>query len=219
MHFAENTYHSALANGRGAMSFGFLTLAVCAATAGLTQAATEHSGGGSHRVTLGWKAVPETGVRGYNVYLKAEDGTQRQVAKEVVDTRCAIDGLEYGKTYQLSVRAVADSGVEGVPSEPFTLTVAKPPLPHGGKIEISARSQGPGLKWYFPKSAMGTAPEFFVEESADMVTWKRVGTVDGSQAVAEDGERLEFEWPVHAEGPQKFYRLSAANWLGAATEN
>ena len=216
MQFAKTTHWTAASGRYAAKSLGGLAIAVCGAVAGLTQAATESSGGGSQRLTLGWNAVPETGVRGYNVYLEAEDGTVRQVARDVQATRCAVENLEYGKTYQLSVRAVADGGVESAPSESLTVTVARPPLPHGGKIEKSARSDGSGFKWFFPKAAVATAPEFFVEESDDMLTWTRVGTVHVSDAVGEDGERLEFEWPVNPAGAQKFYRLSAGNWLGGA---
>jgi hypothetical protein len=216
MHIAENTLSKIAAGSRCSKTLGFLALAVCGLNVGVANAASP-SPGSLHKLNLGWNPVPEPGVQGYNIYLGTRSGEYKPLARNVKQLNHVIDSLEYGKTYYVRVRAVGSSGLEGAPSEEMKIAVATPPLPRAGRIELS-KSKKPGFKWSFPKAAISTAPEFLVFESSDMLTWTQVGTVQANQAVAQDSQNLEFEWPVNTTGPQKFYRLTAANWVGTSTE-
>lgn len=217
MLFAKNNLSKNTAVSRSAKSLGLVALSLCGLSAGLANAASPATAGSLHNLNLAWNPVPEAGVEGYNIYVGTKRGERKNVARKVTATKHVIESLEYGKTYYISVRAVGKAGMEGAPSEEMEVTVATPPLPRAGRIEIS-KAKKPGFKWSFPKAAVSTAPEFFVYESSDMLTWTKVGTVQTSQAVAQDSQNLEFEWPVNADGPQKFYRLTASNWIGTSTE-
>ena len=69
----------------------------------------------------------------------------------------------------------------------------------------------------FPKSALGSSPEFVVSASPDMVTWTEVDTILPAQASGGDALNLEFSWPMQVVGSQRFFRLTARNWMGNST--
>lgn len=215
MHFAKNTLSKNAAGSGRSTTLGFLTVALCGLGVGAAHAASP-SPGALHKLNLGWNPVPEDGVQGYNIYLGTTRGEAKPLARKVNRLNHVIESLEYGKTYFVTVRAIGRTGAEGAPSEEMEIKVTTPPLPRAGRIEIS-KSRKPGFRWSFPKTEVNTAPEFLVFESSDMLTWTQVGKVQTSQAIAQDSQNLEFEWPVNTTGLQKFYRLTAVNWVGTST--
>ena len=169
-----------------------------------------------HTVNLGWDVVPDAGITGYKIYV----GTQSQQYTESYDTgfqtTFSASGREFGKTYYFVVTAIGSTGLESVISDQLAVTVAPPPLPVGGQM-VSNGSGQPGLQWTFPRSALDSSPAFIVQASSDLVNWTVVDTVLPGQSTGGDAQTLQFNWPVAITGNQKFYRLTARNWMGEST--
>ena len=169
-----------------------------------------------HTMKLAWDAVPETDIQGYRVHV----GTQSQQYTASYNTGVVnaypINDLEYGKTYYFAVSTIGSSGLESSLSGELAVNIAPPPLPTAG-LSVSNGSGQAGLQWTFPKSALGSSPEFVVSASPDMVTWTEVDTILPAQASGGDALNLEFSWPLQVVGSQRFFRLTARNWMGNST--
>jgi hypothetical protein len=169
-----------------------------------------------HTVPLAWNAVPESGIQGYKVYVGTASRQYSQIYDAGTTPAFSVAAMEFGKTYYFAVTTIGGSGLESDFSTELVVKVAPPPLPVGGAISTDASGQA-GLNWSFPVTALDSLPEFIVEASNDLVTWTQVDTVQPAQATGSDSQTLRFSWPFTISGPRKFYRLTARNWLGAAT--
>jgi hypothetical protein len=168
---------------------------------------------GIHTMRLGWIAAPEPDVASYRVQV----GTRSKEYDTSYDagpvTVFPISGLEFGKTYYFVVSAIGSGGLEGDLSDELAVTIAPPPLPGGSRL-ISSSNGSSGLQWTFPRSGLGSSPEFVVMESEDLVNWKAVATVIPDQSTGGDSQSVHFSWPLQVTGAKMFYRLTARNWMG-----
>ncbi len=128
----------------------------------------------------------------------------------------SVASMEFGKTYYFAVKTIGGTGLESDFSEELVVKIAPPPLPVSGGISMNGSGQA-GLNWSYPAAALGSSPEFIVEASSDLAQWTQVGTVLPEQAVGGDSQSLQFSWPIAISGLRQFYRLTARNWMGAAT--
>ena len=94
--------------------------------------------------------------------------------------------------------------------------IAPPPLPGGTSISMDASGQ-PALQWTFPASDAGSAPDFIVYSSDDLVRWTVAGTIPVSGSTGGDGQSLHFSWPIQVTERRMFFRLTARNWMGDST--
>ena len=169
-----------------------------------------------HTVTLAWDANPEIDIMGYRVYVGTVSQQYSQIIDAGADTTLPVANLEFGVTYYFAVQAINDAGVESELSSELAVTVMPPPLPLVTGVLKSGSGQM-ALNWSFPKTALGTLPEFVVSASQDLKVWTEVATIYLEQATGEDSQSLQFSWPLIVSGPRMFYRLTAINWMGAAT--
>lgn len=128
----------------------------------------------------------------------------------------SVGSMEFGKTYYFAVKSVGGTGLESDFSGELVVKIAPPPLPVSGGISMNGSGQA-GLNWSYPVAELGSSPEIIVEASPDLAQWMQVGTVPPEQATGGDPQSLRFSWPISISGPRQFYRLTAGNWLGAAT--
>ena len=177
----------------------------------ITRAAT--GPGTFHAVTLGWNPVPEDGIAAYHVHVGTTSQQYSQVLETGLDMTVTLGSLEYGKTYYFAVRAVDSQGVEGPLSSELVLNVAVPPLP----TAVDMATGGTALKWSFPKMALGSSPEFVIQQSSDLVNWSVADTVTADEASGGDATTANFNWAIQRTQTKMFYRMSARNWLGDAT--
>ncbi len=166
-----------------------------------------------HSVTLGWNPVPESGIAAYHVSVGTASQQYTQVLETGLDMTVTLGGMEYGKTYYFAVRAVDSEGVEGPLSIELVLNVALPPLP----TSVGMATGGTALKWSFPKVALGSSPEFVIQQSGDLVNWTVADTVTADEAIGVDANSATFNWAIQRTQTKMFYRMSAKNWLGEAT--
>lgn len=180
------------------------------------QLASSVSAATFHTITLAWDPVSDAEIAGYKVYI----GTESQLYTEVLDAgmnaELSVPNMEFGETYYIAVTAVGSGGLESPYSEEIIVTVSPPPLPAGGGISMNDLGQ-PELHWSFAASALNSAPEFIIQASSDLLTWTTVDTVFPEQSTGGDGETLQFSWLLPMSGPQRFYRLTAENWVGGST--
>jgi len=176
-----------------------------------TQAAT--GPGTVHSVTLGWNAVPESGIAGYHIHVGTSSQQYTQVLETGLDMSVTLGSLEYGKTYYFAVRAVDNDGIEGPLSTELVLNISLPPLP----ASVGMATGGTALKWSFPKAALGSSPEFVIQQSSDLVNWTDAETITADKASGGDATNANFNWAIQPTKGQMFYRMSAKNWLGDAT--
>ncbi|RYD22920.1 MAG: fibronectin type III domain-containing protein [Verrucomicrobiaceae bacterium] len=163
-----------------------------------------------HSVTLAWDAVPEPDIQGYKVHVGTQPGQYTQTLDAGTDLSHAIDNLAYGQTYYFSVRAVDSTGLESGYSPELTLTVTLPQLP----ATTAIAANGNGLQWSYPKTALSAHPDFNIESSTDLVTWSPAGTVAAYASTGSTATDVSYNFAITKNGPQRFYRLSARNWLG-----
>lgn len=169
-----------------------------------------------HTVTLAWDANPEIDILGYKLYMGTVSQEYSQTIDAGANTTFPVGSLEFGTTYYFAVSATNNAGVESELSSELIVTVAPPPLPLVAGILKSGSGQM-GLNWSFLKTALSTFPEFVVSASQDLKIWTEVATIYLEQATGEDSQSLQFSWPIIVSGPRMFYRLTAINWMGAAT--
>lgn len=195
-------------------SFKILTaLALSAIGISLQPAQAAFGPGTLHSVTLAWNAVPETNITGYKVHVGTVPGEYTQTHDAGMDLSYSVEGLEYGTTYYFSVKTVADTGHESDYSPELTLTVSLPPLPAAAAMS-SGPSGSTGLQWSYPKNALDSYPDFIIESSTDLITWTPSGTVSSDAASGSTTTHMTYSWAVTKNGPQRFYRMTARNWLG-----
>lgn len=170
----------------------------------------------SESVTLAWDAVPDTELTGYRLLIGTSDGPFTESYVVGLTPQLTVSGLEFGQTYHAVVITLGVGTLESEPSTELTFTVAPPPLPLDTQIARKAYGQVV-LQWSFSKAALGSSPEFIIQASPDLSNWTEIETISVDQSVAEDGGLLKFVRPIHASGPQMFYRLTARNWMGEST--
>lgn len=169
-----------------------------------------------HTIPLAWSAVPESGIQGYRVYVGTASRQYSQIYDAGTTPAFSVAAMEFGKTYYFAVKTIGGTGLESDFSTELVVKIAPPPLPVSGGISANASGQA-GLNWSFPVSALDSSPEFIVEASDDLMAWVQVDAVVPAQATGGDSQMLQFSWPFTISGPRKFYRLTAKNWMGAAT--
>lgn len=166
-----------------------------------------------HSVTLAWDAVPEADIQGYKVHVGTQPGQYTQTLDAGTNLSHSVGNLAYGQTYYFSVRAVDAAGLESGYSPELTLSVKLPQLPPSATL--AAIGTGPtGLQWSYPKSALTAHPDFIIESSTDLVSWSPAGTVAAHASTGSTATDVTYNFAVTRNGPQRFYRLSARNWLG-----
>ena len=69
-----------------------------------------------------------------------------------------------------------------------------------------------------PAAGLGSNPDFIVQASSDMIHWSEVGVVSASAVSSLDGETATFSYPINSTTARMFYRLTATNFVGDATE-
>ena len=168
-----------------------------------------------HTVTLGWNPVAENPAV-YRLHIGSEPLSYTRTVDAGTETKVAVDGVEFGKTYYFAVSAINSGGYEGPLSSEIRVTIAPPPLPVGGIMAVNASGQT-GLEWSFPRSELGSSPEFIIEASTDLVNWSPTDTVRYDESSGGDAETARFSWPVQISGDRKFYRLTSRNWMGFST--
>ena len=177
-----------------------------------TQAATVGPGT-VHSVTLAWDAVTDSDIQGYKVHVGTQPGQYTQTLDAGTNLSHSVGNLAYGQTYYFSVRAVDAAGLESGYSPELTLTVSLPQLPPSASLATGG--SGPtGLQWSYPKSALNSHPDFIIESSTDLVSWSPAGTVAAYASTGSTATHMNYNFTVTRNGPQRFYRLSARNWLG-----
>ena len=169
-----------------------------------------------HTVPLAWNAATESGIQGYKVYVGTASQQYTQIYDAGTTPAFSVDALEFGKTYYFAVKTIGSTGLESDFSGELVVKIAPPSLPVSGGISMNGSGQN-GLNWSYPTAALDSSPEFIVEASSDLVQWTQVGTVLPEQSTGGNSQTLQFSWPITISGPQKFYRLTAKNWMGAAT--
>jgi len=166
-----------------------------------------------HSVTLAWDAVPEPDIQGYKVHVGTQPGQYTQTLDAGTKLSHSVGNLAYGQTYYFSVRAVDATGLESGYSPELTLTVTLPKLPPSATMATTG--SGPtGLQWSYPKSALNSHPDFIIESSTDLVSWSPAGTVAAYASTGSTATDVTYNFAITRNGPQRFYRLSARNWLG-----
>ncbi len=165
-------------------------------------------------VTLAWNANSETDLQGYRVFVGTESGQYSQSYDAGTSLSFPVDDLVLGQTYYFAVTVIGSTGLESLASSELMVTIARPPLPTGSTLASNAATGSLSLKWVFPVSALGSAPEFIVQVSSDLLNWSPVATVAATDSVGRNGQLEEFSWPIPIGGGHKFYRLTAKNWLG-----
>jgi hypothetical protein len=170
----------------------------------------------SHSATFSWTAVPEHTAGNYRLAIGTSSGQYTQYHDVRLASEFRVDGLEFGRTYYAVVTAVGDDGLESPPSVELAFTVAPPPLPAGVELGFDA-SGGPLLRWSYARAALGTSPEFVIQTSGDLQRWTVLETVIGNPPGGEDGELLRFSRAIDGSAAQKFFRLTARNWMGEST--
>ncbi|RYD82711.1 MAG: hypothetical protein EOP84_08990 [Verrucomicrobiaceae bacterium] len=190
--------------------------AVALATAGAsldqTQAAV-FGPGTVHSVTLAWDAVPEANVAGYKVHVGTQPGQYTQVYDAGTNLSYSVAGLDYGTTYYISVQTVTETGDQSGYAPDLKLTVSLPPLPPTTGMAATASGPG-GLQWSYPKTALDSYPDFIIESSTDLLNWSPAGTVSSDASTSGTATHANYTFAITKNGPQRFYRLSARNWLG-----
>lgn len=189
---------------------------VVSALAALVQLASPAAAATLHSVPLAWNAAPESGVMGYKVYVGTASRQYTQIYDAGTTPAFSVGSMEFGKTYYFAVKSIGGTGLESDFSGELVVKIAPPPLPVSGGISMNGPGQA-GLNWSFPVAELGSSPEFIVEASSDLAQWTQVGTVLPEQATGGDPQSLQFSWPITISGPRQFYRLTARNWMGAAT--
>ena len=169
-----------------------------------------------HSVTLQWDGVPETNIQGYRVHVGTVSKQYAQSYDSGAEVSYAVNDLEFGKTYYFAVGAIDNTGIEGALSAELVVTIAPPPLPGGTSISMDASGQ-PALQWTFPAADAGSAPDFIVYSSDDLVRWTVAGTIPVSGSTGGDGQSLHFSWPIQVTERRMFFRLTARNWMGDST--
>lgn len=166
-----------------------------------------------HSVTLAWDAVPEPDIQGYKVHVGTQPGQYTQTLDAGTDLSYSVDNLAYGQTYYFSVRAVDADGLESGYSPELILTVTLPQLPPSANMALSGSSPT-GLQWSYPKSALNSHPDFIIESSTDLTSWSPTGTVAAYASTGSTATDVTYNFAITPNGPKRFYRLSARNWLG-----
>ncbi len=78
-------------------------------------------------VNLAWNPVPETGIKGYRVYVGTTSNQYSRIDDAGSNTTCAVSGLISEQTYYFAVAAVNVNGVEGERSEEILVPVTSNP--------------------------------------------------------------------------------------------
>lgn len=170
-----------------------------------------------HTIRIAWDPVFDDEIMIYTVYMGIASGQYTQVFDAGKYTELSIPNMIYGETYYIAVTAAGSSGLESPYSDEITVTVLPPPLPASCEISMSI-SGNPELCWSFPVSALNSFPEFIIQASPDLINWAMVDTVFPEQATGGSEETLQFSWPIPMSGSQRFYRLTAENWVGSPRE-
>lgn len=191
-----------------------LTVAAGFSFFGLTNASAA-SAGTFHTVKLGWDAVSDSEIEGYRVYVGGQSGLYTTTYDTGTEVTYPVGGLEFGKTYYFAVKTIGVDGSESDHSSELAVTISPPPLPGAAGMQTLGGGQT-GLQWTFPKSALGSSPEFIIQSSPDLVNWTRVDTVTADESIGSDAQNVRFSWPVSTNGGRKFFRLTAENWLGTS---
>ncbi len=187
-----------------------LALATGGASLSHTQAAVVGPGT-VHTVKLGWNAVAEPNIQGYKVHVGTQPGQYTRTLDAGTSLSYSVDGLSYGQTYYFSVRTVGLNGQESGYSPELVLSVSLPQLPPSATLSSTGTT---GLQWSYPKSALNSYPDFVIETSTDLVNWTPGGTVSSDSPSGGTATHATYTWPIVKNGQQRFYRLSARNWLG-----
>ena len=196
---------------------GIFALATCVLPHHHAKAAVTPPTVSLHTAKLAWNPVPQLDIQGYRVYVGTQSHQYTQTLNVGKVTTYPVNSLEFGKTYYFTVSAIGSTGLEGSSSTELVVTIAPPPLPVGGRISLNGSGKR-DLQWTFPKSALGSSPEFIVYASPDLVNWSKFDTVTLAQSTGSDSQSLEFSWPVVITGPKMFFRITARNWMGEATK-
>lgn len=167
-------------------------------------------------VKLAWGAVAQTNLQGYRIHVGTQSGQYTALYDTGDVITFPVSGLQYGQTYYFAVSAIGSTGLESLLSTELVVNIAPPPLPTGGQL-VSTGSGQSGLQWTFPRSALGSSPEFIVSASPDLVTWTEIDTILPAQSTGGDALNLQFSWPMQVAGSQRFFRITARNWMGSST--
>jgi hypothetical protein len=170
-----------------------------------------------HTIRIAWDPVLEEGIMGYTIYMGTVSGQYTQAFDAGMNTELSIPNMMFGETYYIAVTAAGSTGLESPYSDEITVTVLPPPLPASSEISMNVPDT-PELHWSFPASALNSAPEFIIQASPDLITWTTVDRVFPEQAIGGNAETLQFSWPLPMSGPQRFYRLTAQNWVGGSRD-
>ncbi len=170
----------------------------------------------THSATFTWAAVPEHAAGTYKLAIGTSSGQYTQYHEVRLVSEFRVDGLEFGRTYYAVVTAVGDDGLESPPSVELAFTVAPPPLPAGVEVAFDG-SGGLLLRWSFARAALGTSPEFVIQTSGDLQRWTVLETLTANPPSGEDGAWLRFSQAIDGSAAQKFFRLTARNWMGEST--
>jgi hypothetical protein len=189
-----------------------LALALAWSPAG---AVTVQPPGPVHDVKLIWNADTEADIEGYTVHVGTQPGEYIEVIEVGPEPELTLPSMPLGETFYFAVRAIGSNGLESELSTELAVTIVPPPLPVTSGMVTTAPG-ALGLQWIYPKSHLGSSPEFEIQSSQDLVTWTTAATVQASQAVNHDTQNVRFTWSVNRTAPRLFYRLSARNFVGPA---
>ena len=154
-------------------------------------------------VTLAWDANAETDIAGYRLYYGALSGQYTQMVDVGNVTEATIPNLSAGFTYFFAVTAYDTSGLESLPSNEASLTIAPSRLP----VTLGTMQRLSDGSFQFTLTPEAGLADYLngvdIEVSSDLSTWTVLTHLVSLT------EPLLFIDPDAVFSDRRFYRVSA----------